>query len=148
MKLYDVAPPLFSIYWKIGLTIPPPVFLGLWRNTWWWGIGFSLVTSFFLPIWFFLATVYSIGTKLLSPSGNYDHVPLSSFVLREFRSIWTNDVIKISLYGVPIAVLVAFGFGFCLSCYYQRKRRQLQLPSWSEYCASLIQSANDNCRTG
>jgi hypothetical protein len=103
--LHISAPPLFRAMWKIGLQVPPPLFLRWWT--------YILVTGSALGVlWILIGSVMFVGFLLAG------HVPKHPERL-PLMILWC----------------IGFGLvmGLCLLPFNAWRRHRLQLPAWKCY---------------
>lgn len=105
----EAAPAFFRLLWRRGVKLPPPHFLSFWRLTLVMGAPFALGMAPF--VFASLALVWFLAGE---PSG-------------------------VTAVAAGAAVSVASGvlFGLHMAVHYRHEARNLSLPSWERYVATL-----------
>ena len=69
ISVYASAPPFFRFLWKIGLEVPPPLFLRSWINALLLGSVFGSLWYFCMAVAFFIPTGRPVVFLLMAPFG-------------------------------------------------------------------------------
>ena len=106
---YTLAPPLFRVLWRMGINVPPPVFLGFFKNVLLLGTLFGL-------------SMYLIFRFVLPSFWHY-------FNIQMFNQMTP----VVMAYSFRAALLGGMFFGVFMGMIYKIYQVRLKLPKWSEY---------------